>query len=54
MLTRILRRRHSLAGIIACAAALPCSAQSDIKVLNSDAYYPEGPVWYHDKLYYVE
>jgi gluconolactonase len=54
MLTRILRRRHSLAGIIACTAVLPCAAQGDIKVLNADAYYPEGPVWYHDKLYYVE
>jgi len=54
MLTRILRRRNSLAGIIACAAAWPCAAQGDIKVLNADAYYPEGPIWYHDKLYYVE
>ena len=25
-----------------------------VKVLNGDAYFPEGPVWYHDKLYYVE
>ncbi len=23
-------------------------------MLNRDAYYPEGPIWYHDKLYYVE
>lgn len=26
----------------------------DVKVLNADAHYPEGPVWYRDKLYYVE
>ena len=25
-----------------------------IKVINSDASYPEGPVWYQGKLYYVE
>jgi gluconolactonase len=23
-------------------------------VLNADAHFPEGPVWYHGKLYYVE
>jgi sugar lactone lactonase YvrE len=33
---------------------LPSSAQSGIRVLNTDAYYPEGPVWYRDRLYYVE
>jgi len=26
----------------------------DVKVLNADAHYPEGPVWYQNKLYYVE
>jgi sugar lactone lactonase YvrE len=35
-------------------SALPCFAQSGVRVLNADAYYPEGPVWYRDKLYYVE
>jgi sugar lactone lactonase YvrE len=25
-----------------------------IQVLNSDAHYPEGPVWFQGKLYYVE
>jgi gluconolactonase len=25
-----------------------------VKVLNADASYPEGPVWYQGKLYYVE
>ena len=29
-------------------------ARGDIQVLNSDAHYPEGPIWYHGKLYYVE
>jgi len=39
---------------VACLAAFPCFAQSGIRVLNADAYYPEGPVWYQGKLYYVE
>jgi gluconolactonase len=26
----------------------------DVRVLNDDVHFPEGPVWYHGKLYYVE
>ena len=26
----------------------------DIRVLNDDAHFAEGPIWYHGKLYYVE
>ena len=26
----------------------------EVRVLNDDAHFPEGPVWYHGKLYYVE
>jgi gluconolactonase len=26
----------------------------ELKILNADAAYPEGPVWYQGKLYYVE
>jgi gluconolactonase len=26
----------------------------DSVILNGDAYFPEGPIWYRDKLYYVE
>jgi sugar lactone lactonase YvrE len=37
-----------------CAAAATYAAQSSVKVLNADAHYPEGPIWYHGKLYYVE
>jgi sugar lactone lactonase YvrE len=29
-------------------------AQAGISVLNEDAHFPEGPVWYQGKLYYVE
>src|SRR5260370_3689679 len=25
-----------------------------LRVLNGDVHFPEGPVWYHGKLYYVE
>jgi sugar lactone lactonase YvrE len=35
-------------------AALPCARAADIKVLNEDAHFAEGPIWYHGKLYYVE
>jgi gluconolactonase len=37
-----------------CAAALSCHAQGGVKVLNNDAHYPEGPIWFQGKLYYVE
>jgi sugar lactone lactonase YvrE len=37
------------------AATIACDARADsIQVLNGDAHFPEGPVWYHGKLYYVE
>jgi len=43
-----------LLGLV-CAAALMGSAQAaDIKVINADAWFPEGPIWYQGKLYYVE
>jgi gluconolactonase len=29
-------------------------ARAAARVLNADAHFPEGPVWYHGKLYYVE
>ncbi len=40
--------------VLLCAAGMSCNAQNGIKVLNDDAHYPEGPIWYHGKLYYVE
>lgn len=43
-----------IAGALLCAAAFACAAENGVKVLNGDAHYPEGPIWYHDKLYYVE
>jgi sugar lactone lactonase YvrE len=38
-----------LAGGLACAAHA-----GDVQIVNSDAHFPEGPVWYQGKLYYVE
>jgi sugar lactone lactonase YvrE len=29
-------------------------ADTNIRILNGDAHFPEGPVWYRGKLYYVE
>jgi gluconolactonase len=40
---------------IVFAVALPFAAVADgVQVLNGDVHFPEGPVWYHGKLYYVE
>jgi len=38
--------------VIGCAA--PGARAADVRVLNDDAHFPEGPIWYQDKLYYVE
>lgn len=50
--------RSVLKGICAaaslCAAAMACASPGSVKVLNADAHYPEGPIWYQGKLYYVE
>jgi gluconolactonase len=50
----ISRNRAMLAGAIVCAAAVSWAADSSVKTLNADAHYPEGPIWYQGKLYYVE
>ncbi len=36
------------------ATAAANGPAGDIRVLNEDAHFPEGPIWYHGKLYYVE
>lgn len=46
--------RKICAAAFFCAAAFTSAAQSSVKVLNADAHYPEGPIWYQGKLYYVE
>jgi gluconolactonase len=42
-----------IAGVCFCAVAFGAT-QNGVKVLNNDAHYPEGPIWYQDKLYYIE
>ena len=46
------RLTHSLA-LIAVALNVHAAGPA-VQVLNADASYPEGPVWYQGKLYYVE
>jgi gluconolactonase len=37
------------------AALLATSVMAaDFRILNEDAHFPEGPIWYDGKLYYVE
>ena len=48
-----------LLGLVCAAALMGAGLMSaawaaDIKVINADAWFPEGPVWYQGKLYYVE
>jgi gluconolactonase len=40
--------------LLAAAGAASCVYAADIQVLNADAHFAEGPIWYHGKLYYVE
>ncbi|TLY57575.1 MAG: hypothetical protein E6K48_14740, partial [Gammaproteobacteria bacterium] len=40
--------------LVVLAGAAPCARADDLKVLNDDAHFAEGPIWYHGKLYYVE
>jgi gluconolactonase len=42
-----------LLGLILMTAGAAVFA-ADIKVLNDDAHFAEGPIWYQGKLYYVE
>jgi gluconolactonase len=40
---------------IVLIAVFALDANADgVKTLNADAHFPEGPIWYHGKLYYVE
>jgi len=40
--------------VLLLAAALSRVHAADLRVLNDDAHFAEGPIWYHGKLYYVE
>jgi gluconolactonase len=40
--------------LLVLAIAATGASAADVRVLNDDAHFPEGPIWYHGKLYYVE
>lgn len=40
--------------LVLLASGPAFAAPSGVKILNDDAHYPEGPVWFQGKLYYVE
>lgn len=45
----------AILSVLVCLAAFPTAADAGMaKVINDDAYFPEGPVWYQSKLFYVE
>ncbi len=46
--------KHFLLGTLFVAGMVFEAHAGDIQVLNADVHFPEGPVWYHGKLYYVE
>jgi gluconolactonase len=46
--------RNVLLSVLAIASAGSYALADGIKILNDDAHFAEGPIWYHGKLYYVE
>lgn len=46
--------KQQLLSLVFAAAVASLAHADGIRVLNDDAHFPEGPVWYHGKLYYVE
>ena len=46
--------KTSVLGLLLIASAVAGARADDIRVLNDDVHFAEGPIWYHGKLYYVE
>ena len=46
-------KMHAVTVVLMAVFALDANADG-VKTLNADAHFPEGPIWYHGKLYYVE
>ena len=46
--------RDYVLALLVLAAAAPPANDADVRVLNDDAHFAEGPIWYQGKLYYVE
>ena len=47
-------KKTTLLGLLLTFAFASSVQAADIKVINQDAWFPEGPIWYHGKLFYVE
>lgn len=46
--------KKALLGLLLGVALLGSAAAGEVKTINQDAWFPEGPIWYQDKLFYVE
>jgi sugar lactone lactonase YvrE len=46
--------RRLLLGLLLGTALVAPAVAGEVKVINPDAWFPEGPAWYQGKLYYVE
>jgi gluconolactonase len=46
--------RLYLLSLVALVSASTYARAAEVKVLNDDAHFAEGPIWYHGQLYYVE
>jgi gluconolactonase len=40
--------------LLVVSAAVVAAGPDGVQILNNDAHFPEGPIWHHGKLYYVE
>ena len=43
-----------LLGVLLILSTAATARADEVKVLNDDVHFAEGPIWYHGKLYYVE
>ncbi len=50
----MMKLASTIIALLIFPASMPCRADSGVQVLNADAHYPEGPIWFQGKLYYVE
>ena len=40
--------------LLVVASVISYARAEDVRILNDDAHFAEGPIWFHGKLYYVE
>ena len=46
--------KNILLALFAAASFASYTYADAVRVINTDAHFPEGPIWYRGKLYYVE